>query len=55
MAVALKKARVDDGIRHKLLGHAQGSSVEDRIYLEGLSYTLPELSEAIEKISLPHL
>lgn len=30
MAVALKEARVDDGIRHKLLGHAQGSSVEDR-------------------------
>ena len=53
MAVALKKARVDDGIRHKLLGHAQGSSVEDRIYLEGLSYTLAELSEAIEKVQMP--
>jgi integrase len=53
MAVLLKKARVDDGIRHKLLGHAQGSSVEDRIYLEGLTYELHELSAGLESVSLP--
>jgi integrase len=53
MAVTLKKARVDDGIRHKILGHAQGSSVEDRVYLEGLSYSLGELQTALEMVTLP--
>jgi integrase len=43
MAVNLAKAKVDPSVRHALLGHAQGSSVEDRIYLEGLKFELHEL------------
>jgi integrase len=53
MTVLLKKARVDDGIRHKILGHAQGNNVEDTVYLEGLTYELKELQEGLERVILP--
>jgi hypothetical protein len=46
---ALKKTRVDDGIRHEILGHVHGPSMEDRVYLEGLTYTLAELREGRRK------
>ena len=52
-AVALKKSGCSDGVRHALLGHCQGTSVEDRVYLEGLRYSLVELRDGLEKMSLP--
>lgn len=53
MAVAIKKSGCSDGLPHALIGHCQGTSVEDRVYLEGLTYLLTEFREGLEKMSLP--
>jgi hypothetical protein len=38
-----------------LLGHAIGTSVEERVYMGLMEYSVKELSEALEKIQLPCL
>jgi integrase len=55
VAVRLERARVHFSVMRRLLGHAVGSSVEDRVYLGSLTHSAGELREAIEKLSLPPL
>ena len=42
-------------IQHRLLRHAIGTSVEERIYMGAMEYSVKELSEALEKIQMPCL
>jgi hypothetical protein len=37
------------------LGLAIGTSVEERVYMGSMEYSVKELSEALEKIQLPYL
>lgn len=53
MTVRLALARTYPPLQNRLLGHAVGKSVEDRVYLASLTFTPKELGEAIEKIRLP--
>ena len=53
VAVKLAKVRTDSALRHRLLGHATGKSVEDRVYLAGLAFSAKELSEALEAVKFP--
>lgn len=53
VAVKLERARVHYSLMRRLLGHAIGKSVEDRVYLGSLTYSPAELKEAIEVLSLP--
>jgi hypothetical protein len=38
-----------------LLGHAIGTSVEERVYMGLMEFSVKELSEALEKFQLPCL
>ena len=49
----LTKARTFPALQHRLLGHAIGSSVEERVYLGSLTFEVKELTEAMEKVSFP--
>ena len=49
----LTKARTFAALQNRLLGHAIGSSVEERVYLGSLEFSVKELSEALEKVSFP--
>jgi integrase len=49
----LARARTFPALQNRLLGHAIGSSVEDRVYLGSLEFSVKELSEAMETISFP--
>jgi hypothetical protein len=40
-------------LQNRLLGHAIDKSLEERVYMAGLEFSVKELSEAIEKISFP--
>jgi len=42
-------------IQHRLLEHAIGTSIEERIYMGSMEYSVKELSEALEKIQMPCL
>ena len=53
MTVKLERARVHYSLMRRLLGHAVGHSVEDRVYLGSLSYSAKELSEALESVVFP--
>lgn len=53
VAVKMEKARVHWSVMRRLLGHAVGKSVEERVYLGSLVYSPKELQEAVEAISLP--
>jgi integrase len=55
MAVALERARVHPSVRNRLLGHAVGTDVESKVYLDSLSYNPRELSEALEMVRFPML
>lgn len=50
VAVKLERAEVHDSRMRRLLGQSIGKSVEDRVYLGSLKYSVKELSEALEKI-----
>jgi integrase len=52
MTVKLERARVHYSIKRRLLGHAVGKDVEDRVYLGSLKYS-KELSEELERVSFP--
>ncbi len=41
--------------RKYALGHAIGTSVEERVYMGSMEYSVKELQEALEKIKLPCL
>ena len=49
----LARARTFPALQNRLLGHAIGSSVEDRVYLGSLEFSVKELSEAMEKVTFP--
>ena len=51
----LTRARTFPALQHRLLGHAIGSSVEERVYLGSLEFSVKELQEALEKVSFPSL
>ena len=51
--IKLERARVHYTLMRRLLGHSIGKSVEDRVYLGSLKYTVKELSEALEMVSFP--
>ena len=53
MAVKLERARVHYSLMRRLLGHAIGHSVEDRVYLGSLKYPVKELSEELERVQFP--
>jgi hypothetical protein len=53
MAVKLELAKVHPSIRHRLMGHALGKSVEDTTYLRSLEYSVKELHEALEAVHFP--
>jgi hypothetical protein len=53
--VKLERAEIHESHMRRLLGHSIGKSVEDRVYLGSLRYSVKELSEALEKIQLPCL
>jgi hypothetical protein len=55
VAVKLERAEVHYSRMRRLFGHSIGKSVEDRVYLGRLKYSVEELSEALEKIQLPCL
>ena len=49
----LARARTYPALQNRFLGHAIGTSVEDRVYLGSLQFTVKELSEALEKVTFP--
>ncbi|HSL02749.1 MAG TPA: hypothetical protein VK901_04335 [Nitrospiraceae bacterium] len=49
------RARTYPPIQNRLLGHAIGTSVEERVYMGMMEYSVKELSEALEKIQMPCL
>jgi hypothetical protein len=51
----LARARTYPALQNRLLGHAIGTSVEDRVYLGSLEFTVKELSEALEAVKFPLL
>jgi integrase len=53
MAQRLTKARVFPAITHRLLGHSQGSGVEERVYLGSLEFDIKELQSALELVRFP--
>lgn len=53
MTILLERARVHPSVRHRLMGHALGTGVEETVYLAGLTYSLADLQEALDKVSLP--
>ena len=53
MTIKLERARVHYSLMHRLLGHAVGKAVEDRVYLGSLKYSVKELSEALESVNFP--
>ncbi len=54
MTVKLERARVHYSLMRRLLGHAVGKAVEDRVYLGSLKYSVKELSEeAVEAVRFP--
>jgi len=53
--VELERVEVHYSRMRRLLGHSIGKSVEDRVYLGSLKYSVKELSEALEKIQVPCL
>jgi len=53
MAIKLELARVHYSLMRRLLGHSIGKSVEDRVYLSSLKYSVKELSEALESVKFP--
>jgi len=55
VAVKLERAEVHYSRMRRFLGHRIGKSVEDRVYLGRLKYSVKELSETLEKIQLPCL
>ena len=40
-------------VNRRLLGHALCADVESRVYLAGLTYSVKELSEALEAVKFP--
>jgi len=53
MTIKLERARVHYSLMRRLLGHSIGKSVEDRVYLGSLKYSVKELSEALEAVRFP--
>jgi integrase len=53
VTIKLERARVHYSLMRRLLGHAVGKSVEDRVYLGSLQYSAKELQEAIEALRYP--
>ena len=53
MTIKLERARVHYSLMRRLLGHAVGKAVEDRVYLGSLKYSVKELSEALESVNFP--
>ena len=53
VTVKLAQARTYPPLQNRLLGHAIGKSVEDRVYLAWLTFTVKELSEALERMNFP--
>lgn len=49
----LTRARTFPPLQNRILGHAIGKSVEDRVYNASLEFTVLELAEAMEKITFP--
>ena len=50
VAVKLVQARTYPPLQHRLLGHAIGKGVEERVYLAGLDFKVKELSDALEAV-----
>jgi integrase len=55
LTVLLAKAKVDVSVRHRLLGHAYGTSLEETTYLRSLDFSVQELSQALESVTFPSL
>jgi hypothetical protein len=55
ITVKLAQVRTYPPLQNRLLGHAIGKSVEERVYMASLEFNVKELSEAIERISFPSL
>jgi integrase len=55
LTVLLAKQRTYPPLQNRLLGHAIGKSVEDRVYLAGLTFSVKELSAALETVTFPSL
>ena len=53
VAVKLAQVRTFPALQHRLLGHAIGKGVEERVYLAGLDFKVKELSEALEAVKFP--
>lgn len=53
LTVKLAKARTYPALQNRLVVHATGKSVEDRVYLAGLVFSVKELSESIEAVKFP--
>ena len=50
LTVLLAKQQTYPPLQNRLLRHAIGKSVEDRVYLAGLTFSVKELAEALEKV-----
>jgi len=55
LAVKLERERTHYSLQRRLSGHSAGSDVESRVYLGSFTYTVGELSEALEKVRYPSL
>lgn len=53
LTVKLAQARTYPPLQNRLLGHAIGKSVEDRVYLAGLQFSVKELKDALEVVRFP--
>jgi hypothetical protein len=51
----LARARTYPPIQNRLLGHSIGKSVEEKVYMGSLEFSVKELSEALEAVRFPML
>lgn len=55
MVVRYMKAKVDSAVRHRLLGHALGTSIEETTYSRSLDFSIKELKGAVDSVTFPPL
>ena len=53
LTAKLAEVRTHPPLQNRILGHALRQSVEDRIYLAGLTFNVKEMAEALEKVRFP--
>jgi integrase len=51
----LARARTFPPLQRRLLGHSIGTATEERVYMGSMTYSVTELSEALEKVTWPKI